>query len=171
MGGGLLLGADIIPQEVVSSLISPYFSSCQYLKEASFVEDENGLNGIAGKFCIPESCYVESSGHFNAVEFIMCFNQMGYVLFGDSVRRGLAPEMGLDSLEDFIDVQLQRAYIVRVKEMSFRKPINPRDFGGSIHITRKKNAGGSNFYLTEVAFQDSTGGKATGLINLAMAGS
>ena len=38
-----------------------------------------GLISAKGRFSIPDSCYIDDTGHFNAVEFNICFNQLAYV--------------------------------------------------------------------------------------------
>ena len=42
-----------------------------------------------GRFSIPESCYIDSTGHFNAVEFNICYNQLAYVLFAGCINAGV----------------------------------------------------------------------------------
>jgi len=83
---------------VLASMLGSYSSSCKYLQEAIF--NDKGCLEIAGRFCIPHSFYIESTGHFNAIEFIICFDQLHYVFFGEAVQRGLFPEMGFGSIEN-----------------------------------------------------------------------
>lgn len=166
MGGFVCEGvSNVVSQDIIQRLLDPYFPSCRYLKGA--VLDSDDRLGIRGEFSIPSSCYVEGTGHFNAVEFVMCFNQLTYVLFGAAVDRGLAPELKVKTLDEFVDVQLTNSYITRSK-MSFRKVIDPKEFNGSIYVNKKRVIRNNNFYSVDVNFSDSNGGKAWGSFDLVM---
>lgn len=160
---------DRVSSDVMSMLLNPYFPSCRYLKSATFENGngDGGRMGVRGEFSIPSSCYIESTGHFNAVEFVICFNQLSYVLFGEAVERGLVPELRVKTLAEFVKEQLSKVYITK-SEMSFRKPIDAMEFNGSVYVRRRKTVRTSNFYFVDVVFGDSNGGKAKGAFSLVM---
>jgi hypothetical protein len=59
---------------------------------------------------IPESCYIDDTGHFNAVEFNICFNQLAYVLFGKCVDAGILQKLRHEKVNviSFPDYKLHR---------------------------------------------------------------
>ena len=71
----------------VSKVLAPYFEHTTYLKEATMIRrathgSEKPRDLVAaGEFHIGQSCYIQSTGHFNAVEFNICFNQLAYVTY------------------------------------------------------------------------------------------
>lgn len=150
---------EAISNKFISSMLKPYFRKCKYLQKAYLDNEEP--NKALGKFSISKSFYTESSGHLNAIEFLICFNQLAFVLFGELIRRGLGAEAGFGSLDDFKSDQLSGAYIAGIRNMSFNSPIDPKDFEGTIQISRK-----NNFYIAQATFKDNKGGRASGRILL-----
>jgi hypothetical protein len=89
----------------VADILSPYKAHARYLKTAeiaSFREkssDDKGKGALAkgvGRFAILESCYIDNTGHFNAVEFNICFNQLAYVMFANASRPASCRRCGAD---------------------------------------------------------------------------
>src|SRR4051794_38330665 len=83
----------------VSLLLAPYKRSCVYVRR-EWIEREGAPTSAAGgairaraELAIPESCYIDDTGHFNAVEFNICFNQVAYVFTAHCAHRGLLPGM------------------------------------------------------------------------------
>jgi len=71
-----------IDNDFLLKALKPYSSKeAVYLQEASVLgklgSDSNYI--VQGKFSIESPCYVDETGHFNAVEFVMCYNQIGAV--------------------------------------------------------------------------------------------
>jgi len=87
-----------IANEFTAEILKPYRENATYLKAAEIVEvnDKTAIAGTdqkliigKGRFSIPESCYIDSTGHFNAVEFNICYNQLAYVLFAGCINAGV----------------------------------------------------------------------------------
>lgn len=156
--------SEKVDPEVLSFMLEPYSSDCRYLQEAFFYNKDD--LGIAGKFSIPHSFYVASTGHFNAVEFVICFDQLYYVFFGEAVRRGLFPKMELDSLEDCRKALLSDRCTKEFKDIRFKTQINPKSFSGCFFIRDRKKDEKSEAWLIDSKFKDSTGGKATGQVTV-----
>ncbi|NJR65313.1 MAG: hypothetical protein HC772_08340, partial [Leptolyngbyaceae cyanobacterium CRU_2_3] len=62
-----------VSQELLDTFLAPYKEHCRYLKRAQFQSpvistgrEQSWL--INGDFAIPESCYIDDTGHFNSVE-------------------------------------------------------------------------------------------------------
>ena len=125
----------------------------------------------AGRFAIPESCYIDDTGHFNAVEFNICFNQLAYVIFGKAVDAGIleklrAEKVDVPSFADFKRHQLPSMVIVSMESRYF-KQLRSADFGGNLAINKISSVGGAWFFFTTVSFSDQDGVKAKGSVVLA----
>src|SRR5882724_11344285 len=79
-----------ISDTLVADILKPYRPHARYLRSAQIthfrdkaaegIAANKGLVTAAGRFSIPESCYIDDTGHFNAVEFNICYNQLAYVM-------------------------------------------------------------------------------------------
>ena len=64
-----------IPEEFVADILRPYRRNVKYLKCAQIThlrDSERPAKGVpiltaTGRFSIPESCYIDATGHFNDV--------------------------------------------------------------------------------------------------------
>lgn len=143
------------PAEVNSDLfvtiMSPYKDHCKYLKHVSIVDDEqpflNGRNGhhrspglitAKGRFSIPDSCYIDDTGHFNSVEFHICYNQFIYVLLAHCVEHKLLDVINFMDLEEFKRRQLPDILLAEFTT-SFKRPIRNSDYFHGL-LTIKKTA-------------------------------
>ncbi|NET17718.1 MAG: hypothetical protein F6K08_35290 [Okeania sp. SIO1H6] len=79
-----------IDEKLIQRTLSPYSNKGTiYLQEArrvfkvgdSICSDVNSDKKylVMGQFSIGESCYIDDTGHLNAVEFNICYNQLLYV--------------------------------------------------------------------------------------------
>ena len=151
-----------IPKETLDCVLAPYTPNCRYLLEADLDKSR-----ATGRFSIPNSFYIESTGHFNAVELVVCFNQLAYVLFAESGRLGMMREFGKVKLEEFKKYQLGSSFIVGMNNVKFRKPINPSAFLGIIELDKiiTKRRDHLYFFRTHYDFGE---GSATGEVDLAL---
>jgi hypothetical protein len=165
-----------------ADILKPYRAHARYLKAAEITHcrDESGdaaANDAAlvvgsGRFSIPESCYIDDTGHFNAVEFNICYNQLAYVLFGKCAEAGilhriLGPKANLPSFAEFMQHQLPSMLIVRIDDVRFFKQMKSGDFRAELRIEKFAKKGGALFFFTSIAFSDCEGMKAQGSVVLA----
>ena len=85
-----------ISDTFVADILKPYRPRATYLRSAEITQfSEEALEDSAsdvslvtgaGRFSIPESCYIDDTGHFNAVEFNICYNQLAYVVFAKASK-------------------------------------------------------------------------------------
>src|SRR2546422_760024 len=79
----------VVDPSVLDMVLDCYKPHCRYLHSATV---EPGRNGVVvagrGEFAISESCYIADTGHFNAVEFNICYNQIAYITLAHSVLHG-----------------------------------------------------------------------------------
>jgi hypothetical protein len=171
-----------ISDALVADILRPYRANARYLKSAEITHfcetaaqdstsDESLIIG-AGRFSIPESCYIDDTGHFNAVEFTICFNQLAYVVFGKSVEAGLMQRLRprnakIPSFAEYKRHQLPAMLIARIDGVRFLKPMKSDDFCGELSINKMAFVGEVGFFFTSVTFSDCEGAKAKGAVVLA----
>jgi len=172
-----------VDPQFVSNVLSCYFDHTTYLKEVSVTQHGLGMNRLgghkpaisaAGAFRITDSCYIQSTGHFNAVEFNICFNQLAYVLYAHCFATGYfqetMPEWG-DRLNHFNPAsfeknQLSSMLIVNISS-TFKKEIRSGQFHGELEIGKVRAKGNCMFSKNHVSFFDDDGGFSEGDVTLA----
>lgn len=165
----------------IAEVLRPYRQHSRYLKEAVITHFHDkasegpaanaGLITAEGKFAIEESCYIDDTGHFNAVEFNICFNQLAYVMFGKCVAEGLMGRLRCERVEvptfsEFKQHQLPNMVIVNIESRYYRQ-LDARSFTGTLRLERVSPVGGAWFFFTSMTFADREGVKAKGSVVLA----
>jgi hypothetical protein len=156
----------------VALVLRPYERKKTIYVQRAWIEKEAGatsaLKGaIRGRaeLSIPESCYIDDTGHFNAVEFVLCFNQLAYIYGAYLAGLGLLP--GSDGIGQFKLNQLP-SMLIKDLESHFRRPIDPRSFEGEVRIDSPEEEKASYWrQIYYVRFWDRAGGNAEGAITLA----
>ena len=126
-----------LSEELLSRVLIPYRDNCKYLKKlsmeylpvSSHVSADASEASIAaiGELSIGESCYIDSTGHFNAVEFQICANQLMYAMGAEVTRLRILRAFSSMDLEGYYERQLPNVLITNVT-MAFKKVMNPRRF-------------------------------------------
>ncbi|MEZ0303101.1 MAG: FcoT family thioesterase [Hyphomicrobiaceae bacterium] len=165
----------------IGEILRPYRQRSRYLKEAVITHFRDkasegpaatsGLITAEGKFAIEESCYIDDTGHFNAVEFNICYNQLAYVMFGKCVAEGLMGRLRCERVEvptfsEFKRHQLPNMVIVSIESRYYRQ-LDSRSFTGTLRLERISPVGGAWFFFTTMTFADSEGVKAKDSVVLA----
>lgn len=158
--------------QLLRKVLTPYKTDCRYLQQAhvelqQFTYQKDKLQA-RGQFSIPDSCYIDATGHFNSVEFNICYNQLMYYLLAECVQCNLLTQLKDWKMENFFRRQLSDFLIVNFKS-SFHKKINSSSFDGYVKIKKVSIAKGENIFIqTECEFKDIQGGLAKGDILLAI---
>ncbi|GHA61376.1 MULTISPECIES: FcoT family thioesterase [Streptomyces] len=157
-------------QELLARVLKPYRPNSRYLIEAHVAEKPDMAVAV-GRFEIPESCYIDDTGHFNAVEFNICYNQLGYYLIAKCVADGIFPEFSAWSLADFWEHQLSDVLIQQMSSR-FKRMIDPRSFEGEVvfHkpvVSERPGRPAIMRMETECTFRDAGSGYAEGEVTLA----
>ena len=76
-------------EDLLPRVLTPYKDHCRYLLTAEVSALPGGLSRVRSTFAIAESCYIDDTGHLNAVEVNIAYNQMMYYLVAKSVKEGL----------------------------------------------------------------------------------
>jgi hypothetical protein len=128
-----------VSQSMLDTVLRPYHPECRYLKEAWAATPSEAPISLQGKFSISNSFYIESTGHFNAVEANICLNQMAYLLFANFVASNDAHPfrdmLNEFDLEVFRSRQLSSMFIVSLST-KFRKALNGAGFTGQLNWTK-----------------------------------
>lgn len=177
-----------MPMEIsdafIARILKPYRENAKYLKSARILDycepfsdpalkDNNELVSIEGTFSIPESCYIDDTGHFNAVEFNICFNQLAYVLFGKCIQSGIFHRVVFDweqrvnlSYESFLKYQLSSMFIAKI-EGNFLKQLDSKLFQARLTINRIMWTAQTAFVYTKISYSDAKGVRSKGGVLLA----
>lgn len=151
--------------------LDPYRAKgCIYLRSASVGTDAEGRIVAEGRFAIAESSYIDDTGHFNAAEFVMCFNQLMYLSIARAIELELSAELAGWTLEDFWQRQLPDVLIHKL-ESTYSRPISAAGFTARFEIVRwnsRAKARGMTLFDTTVRFMDDAGGLAHGAVSLAL---
>jgi hypothetical protein len=156
--------------ELLARVLRPYKANCKYLKSAS-VSARSGRVTAGCSFSIPESCYIDDTGHLNAVEVNISYNQMMYYAVAKSVKEGLLEDFTSWTLDDYWRHQLPDILIARFGG-NFRRPINARSFFGEIEFlsVERRSPGGKTLIVADTSYRywDGEGGRCDGEVKLAI---
>ena len=171
-----------VAESFTADILKPYRSHARYLKAAEITQfcdksdivagsDNQRLASSKGRFAIPDSCYIDDTGHFNAVEFNICYNQLAYVTFAKLIDAKLmhrlrSGKVDVLSLPEFKQHQLPAMVIVSL-ESRYYKQLDSKDFSGELTIEKISPVGDAWFFFTSIAFSDKDGVKAKGSVVLA----
>jgi len=132
-----------VPEEIIVKALAMYSAKdTRYLKSAQIGKDtDTNTISLIGNFSIEDCCYsAPNSGHFNAVEAIICFNQMFYVALLAGVDKKMFPFCADVAIDNF-DKYWQKVYIVEFEKIKFRKLINSASFYGKMDLKLLRNIG------------------------------
>jgi hypothetical protein len=170
---GVVVATYANDPELLSQVLRPYREHCQYLRTAVLEVAQNQLPTVAGDFEIGESCYIDDTGHFNSVEFNICYNQLIYYLIAKSVQEGLLPALRGWTLDDFWRSQLPDILITDFSSR-FKRTMRGTRFSGSVSLTEVVRHDKSAWWKplivlhTSCRFWDEPGGLSVGKVTIAI---
>lgn len=162
--------ADVVPiaEELLRRVLDPYsHKGCRYLIDA---QSQSSVDSVMayGNFRIEQSAYIRSTGHFNAVELLLCFNQLAYSAFAQGVVNGDISALRSWSITDYCKHQLA-SMLIKSASSCFKKPINPHRFSARLVSQGFRIVERTSRYLlfpSTIEFWDENGGAATGEVEL-----
>ncbi len=167
----------VVEPDLLASILAPYRPECRYLRSAvvdvphvqpdDFTLDPVALARASGEFSIPESCYIDATGHFNSVEFNICYNQLVYVLMAQCVVSKLVPSLSDMTIDEYRRRQLPDVLIHEFSSV-FKRQLSPDRFVGEVRIDHVSSRGRFIFLRTSCRFRDDAGGLAQGEVTLAI---
>jgi hypothetical protein len=160
----------LVEEALMGKVLAPYKPDCRYLKAAKVELPEPGADHLVrlhGELSIPRSCYIDETGHFNSVEFNICYNQMIYVLMAQCVESRLLPAFAAMTLPEYLRRQLPDV-LIHDFASKFRRPLSPRAFTGTVSIVEANDRSRFLLLRTHCEFEDGQGGSCQGDVSLAI---
>ncbi|MDT0382153.1 FcoT family thioesterase [Streptomyces sp. DSM 42041] len=151
---------------LLDRVLEPYKTNCRYLKTAR-VEQGDCLT-LHATFEIPESCYIAATGHFNSVEFNICYNQMAYYLIAKAAQESLIEPFDSWTMADYWQRQLPNVLIADFQS-KFRRPMQGAAFSGTLTFSKITQRSGDRPLViieTVCGYSDGAGGHADGAVKL-----
>ena len=170
------MGSVDVDPALLEEMLRAYKPNCKYLKRCTVewptgaADDEAKPPFVAaaqGDFEIPESCYIDDTGHLNAVEFNICFNQAYYVLVAQCIASGIVPALKGMPLERYKRRHLPDVLIHDLTSR-FSRVIDRTKFQGQIAISDCAETSNFIYFRTFCSFWDDQGGYARGDVTLAL---
>ena len=162
--------------ELLAKVLRVYRVHTRYLTSIVVTaqnDTENGVLGARCEFFIPESCYIDDTGHFNSVEFNICYNQMLYYLVAKAVKERLLPAFADWTLDDYWVRQLPNFFIATFQS-AFRTPMRGRYFKGELALRKvreRKDPTGQRPMIwldTTCGYWEDSGGRCDGAVLVAV---
>ena len=169
-----------VPPIFQSDILTPYMEHTTYLKKSQIIlpnneqsdEKQSYLIKALGEFSIPGSCYIDDTGHFNSVEFNICFNQISYVMFAFAFKHNIFNPILKDwkkkglSYESFRKNQLSSMLIVKI-EGKFLSNLGSDQFWGEVSLKKILFRSDVIYFYTDIIYYDKHNGKSNGSVVLA----
>lgn len=164
-------------EALLARVLRPYRLHCRYVKTATLrVDDESHAEPRVAVVCdleIPESCYIDDTGHFNSVEFNICYNQMLYYAVAMSVQEKLIEPFCDWTMDDYWQRQLADFLITDFRS-TFKRPMRGRGFRGQLEIAEVVEWEESDLRPALIVLQtvcrywDEHGGESRGEVRIAI---
>lgn len=153
---------------LLASVLRPYKPGCRYLDRAVARYDIDGAPArLHGHLAIPESWYIDDTGHFNAIEFNICYNQMIYALMAQCVVSKVIDAFAAMTLDEYLARQLPDV-LIHDFQSRFRQPILAAAFEGEVVIESVRDRRRFLLVKTSIRFWDDAGGASDGAVTLAI---
>lgn len=158
-----------IEEQLLVKVLEPYaYKECRYLIDASYKATADSVLAY-GNFTISEPAYIRSTGHFNAAELILCFNQLAYSAFAPAILNEEIPVLRGWSISDYFDHQLP-SMLIKNTASRFKQMIHARKFSARLLCQDFVVVDRRLRYLSiqcAMEFWDEYGGAASGEVELA----
>ncbi len=159
-----------VAQALIDDILHVYKPHCRYLRRA-VVEAGAGDDPLPivlrGDFGIAESCYIDDTGHLNAVEVNIAFNQAYYVVTAQAIAHGLVPALASFDLDWFRRWYLEGS-LIHDLHSRFKRVIDPRSFQGEIAIAGAVRTRRFAVLKLTHRFWDANDGLASGTVTMAL---
>lgn len=162
----------IMKPSLIQKILKPYRARYRYLQypviftnkatkyDFDFTKNENHIEA-SGQFKIQKSMYIKNTGHINAVELNLCYNQLAYCLLAECINRRLIIKYLNWDINKFYKYQLTNMLIANIS-WNFKKPIASKEFYGLIEIIDIYRKNQTIFFQTKYKFNDDLDGLAGG---------
>jgi FcoT-like thioesterase domain len=163
-------GTVPIAENLLSRVLEPYsYKRCRYLIDAQRAATADSVLAFAN-FRIDESAYIRNTGHFNAAELVLCFNQLVYSSLAQGVVNKDIFALRSWSIEDYYKNQLTNI-LIKSSLSRFKRPIDPQKFSARLLSRDFEIVERTCRYLlfsNTIEFWDENDGAATGEFEIAI---
>lgn len=157
-----------IDRSVINKALKKYINKkANYIKNAELEKINDNHFIIDAEFSINDSCYISpSSGHFNAVEALICFAQIFFAGIFSMINNEIT------DFYDHIDMDIFENHkhevpILEIHKMKFTKEINPKRFYGRLELKKRKSIMGKIHFDCHISYGQEKGkAEQSGLIKL-----
>ncbi|WP_157224206.1 FcoT family thioesterase [Nocardia paucivorans] len=120
--------------DLLADVLQVYRPAARYLRRMTHRFDGEKISGEA-ELAIEESCYIDETGHLNAVDALIGYNQMAYLTIATMVRHSIGPVFGGWSMAEF-----RRRYlpgmVIADSRFTFARPVDSRRFRAELTFDR-----------------------------------
>ena len=112
--------------DLLDDVLRVYRPSARYLRQMTHRFGGKNIVGAA-ELAIEESCYIDETGHLNAVDALIGYNQMAYLTIATLIRHSIGPVFSEWSMADFRRRHLPDM-VIADSRFTFTRPIDSRRF-------------------------------------------
>lgn len=145
-----------VEEEIINKALITYIAkNTRYLSRAKLYKTNNTIK-LDADFAIKESCYLyPSSGHFNAVEALICFNQMLYVALLGGIDKKMFSFYDNITADTFNEHR-REVYILEFEKIKFKKQIDNTFFHGTLELEPRHKIGNKMYVDCHLGFGNDT---------------
>lgn len=122
--------------ESIQEILSPYWTP--FVQNATLVQTDEYI-GLNSRLGVAKPWYCDSTGHLNAVELNLAFNQMMYITIGEAITAELITELSDYDRRIFLKKYWPDFLITKV-ESEFKAPLHVDAFSAALRITKIKRS-------------------------------
>ncbi|WP_228003152.1 FcoT family thioesterase [Nocardia australiensis] len=111
---------------LLADVLQPYRPDARYLRQMTHRFDGEKIRGDA-ELAIEGSCYIDDTGHLNAVDALISYNQMAYLTIATLIRHSIGPVFSEWSMAEFRRRHLPDM-VITDSRFTFKRPIDSRRF-------------------------------------------
>lgn len=147
-----------VSQEYLDQILDCYLPHVRYLKAAHVEFGERGepfeseLGGCVavarGEFRSVPAWYIRDTGHFNSIEFNICYNQLAFVLVGQCIERGVVSALSAQLPKQEFRERMLPDLVISRYSVNFERPMQALDFCASFGIMKVISKMGRLFLQT-----------------------
>lgn len=144
--------------DFMARTLACYFPNVRYLRKAEveFAQDHKPFESEAGRclalsrgeFVAPPAWYIEQTGHFNAIEFNIAYNQLAYVALAQCVESGALPALAASLPKSEFHSRMLGDILILKYSVAFNKPMDPSSFRAQLAIQKLMTRGNQVFLKT-----------------------
>jgi hypothetical protein len=148
-----------VDKDLLDRTLACYFPHVRYLRSARIefsdqhepFETELGSCVAIGRgdFTGRPAWYIRNTGHFNAIEFNICYNQLAFVLLAQCIKSHAIPALSAHLPEHEFFARMLPDLVIHRYSVTFERPMLAPEFRASVGILKVVNKMGRLFLQTQ----------------------